>query len=404
MKLSEELAWRGFINQTTLSDLAVLDQEPRKFYLGVDPSAVSMTIGNLAILLMVKHLINHGHEAYLLVGGATGMIGDPDGKKQERDLRQESTVQENSLGIKSQMERIFDGAPINMVNNHDWFKDINYIDFLHRVGKHVSMTQLLDRDFVQQRVGEGGSGISYGEFSYGLIQGYDFYHLNKEHGITLQLAGADQWGNGLIGVSLARKLGGAEVHVLTAPLVVNKSTGVKFGKSEAGAIWLDEDMTSPFSFYQFWMNLDDLGVEDYIKIYTFLSREEIEGVLAKHRENPSMRIAQKRLALEVTEIVHGVDKARRAQQVSEILFAGQALDVTDQELVEDLARELPVGQIGQLVSDALVDAKVASSKSEVRRLVSGGGVAVNGEKIADDVVITEVSLIKKGKNNFVLVR
>ena len=404
MNLSDELSWRGFINQTTLPDITVLDGEPQKFYLGVDPSAKSMQIGNLSVLMMVRHLINHGHQAYLLVGGATGMIGDPDGKKDEREVKQADIVLENVEGIRGQMERIFEGSPITLVNNHDWFKDINYIDFLHRVGKNVSMTQLLDRDFVQQRIGEGGAGISYGEFSYGLIQGYDFYHLNKEHGITLQLAGADQWGNGIIGVTLARKLSGAEVHVLTAPLVINKATGVKFGKSEGGAVWLDADMTSPFNFYQFWVNLDDLGVEDYIKIYTLLDKPTVDGIMYEHQQDPSKRVAQKRLALEVTTIVHGVDRARRAQQVSEILFNGGELDVSDDELVNDLARELPVSEKGKLISDILTETKAVNSKSEVRRLIQGGGVAVNGRKVAEDIIVDDVALIKKGKNTFVLVR
>lgn len=404
MNLSDELSWRGFINQTTLPDITVLDGEPQKFYLGVDPSAKSMQIGNLSVLMMVRHLINHGHQAYLLVGGATGMIGDPDGKKDEREVKQADIVLENVEGIRGQMERIFEGSPITLVNNHDWFKDINYIDFLHRVGKNVSMTQLLDRDFVQQRIGEGGAGISYGEFSYGLIQGYDFYHLNKEHGITLQLAGADQWGNGIIGVTLARKLSGAEVHVLTAPLVINKATGVKFGKSEGGAVWLDADMTSPFNFYQFWVNLDDLGVEDYIKIYTLLDKPTVDGIMYEHQQDPSKRVAQKRLALEVTTIVHGVDRARRAQQVSEILFNGGELDVSDDELVNDLARELPVSEKGKLISDILTETKAVNSKSEVRRLIQGGGVAVNGRKIAEDIIVDDVALIKKGKNTFVLAR
>ena len=403
MKLSDELSWRGFINQTTLADLAMLDEEPRKFYLGVDPSADSMTIGNLSVLMMVRHLIKHGHQAFLLIGGATGMIGDPDGKKDERELRQADTVLKNVEGLKSEMNQVFGDAPITVVNNNDWFKDINYIDFLHRIGKHVSMTQLLDRDFVQQRVGEGGAGLSYGEFSYGLIQGYDFYHLNKEYGVTLQLAGADQWGNGIIGVSLARKLAGSEVHVLTAPLVINKSTGVKFGKSESGAIWLDESKTSPFSFYQFWLNLDDRGVEDYIKLYTLLNKEEVDKVLQEHQINPSQRIAQRRLALEVTGIVHGDERAKRSQQVSDVLFNNANLDVNDKGLVGDIARELPVVGKGMLVSDVLTSAKVVSSKSEVRRLIQGGGIAINGVKISEDIIVNDTSLIKKGKNTFVLV-
>ena len=245
MTLAEELTWRGFVNQTTFSDITDVN-EPRTLYIGIAPSADSMTIGNFASLMMVRHYIDHGHKVIFLVGGATGMIGDPDGKKQERDLRDRVTVEKNVAGLRAQLAQLFDGKSFEVVNNNDWFKDIHYIDFLHKIGKHVSMTQLLDRDFVQQRIGEGGSGISYGEFSYSLIQGYDFLHLYREKGVTLQLAGADQWGNAITGVSLVRKLAGAEAHVYTTPLVINKQTGVKFGRSDGGAVWLDAAKACPY--------------------------------------------------------------------------------------------------------------------------------------------------------------
>ena len=238
MTLQEELQWRGFINQSTFTDLADLNT-PRTFYIGVDPSADSMTIGNLAAMMLARHFISYGYKAILLVGGATGMIGDPDGKKQERDLRNRQVVEQNAAALAAQFATIFDGEPFEIVNNNDWFQSIGFVDFLHQVGKHVSMTQLLDRDFVQQRIGEGGSGISYAEFSYSLMQGYDFLHLYRTKGATLQLCGADQWGNSVTGVSLIRKLADGEAHVFSTPLIINKQTGVKFGKSEGGAVWLD---------------------------------------------------------------------------------------------------------------------------------------------------------------------
>src|SRR5690606_15216819 len=229
------------------------------FYWGVDPSAPSMTIGNLATAMMVRHFINYGHKAVLLLGGATGMIGDPDGKAQERDLMTAEEVEANKKGIETQYKQVFGGQEFEIVDNYDWFKDIGYLQFLRDVGKHVPMRQMLGRDFVNTRLSEDGAGISYAEFSYVLIQGYDFVHLNKEHGVTLQVCGSDQWGNSIAGVDLIRRLNGQEAHVWSAPLVVNNTTGVKFGKSEEGAVWLDEKLTSPYKFYQFWLNVDDAG-------------------------------------------------------------------------------------------------------------------------------------------------
>lgn len=402
MTLVDELQWRGFLNQTTFTDITDIN-EPRTFYFGVDPSADSMTIGNLASMMMVRHFIDHGHNAVLLVGGATGMIGDPDGKKQERDVRDENVVAKNTEGLKAQMQRLFDGKPFEIVNNYDWFKDINYIEFLHKVGKHVSMTQLLDRDFVQQRIGEGGSGISYGEFSYSLIQGYDFLHLFREKGVTLQLCGADQWGNSVTGVSLVRKLAGGEAHVLSTPLVINKQTGVKFGKSEGGAIWLDETKTSPYKFYQFWLNIDDETAEDLIKIYTLLDKSTIEQAITAHRENPGARSLQKLLAHEVTALVHGADRAKAVAEASQLLFSKDSFALTD-DACEVLAGELPTVPLHTNVIDALVQAGFAASNGEAKRLLAGNAISLNGEKVAEDILITQPALLKKGKNNFALVR
>jgi tyrosyl-tRNA synthetase len=401
MTLAEDLQWRGFINQTTFQDISAIN-EPRTFYFGVDPSADSMTIGNLASAMLVRHLVDHGFKAILLVGGATGMIGDPDGKKQERDLRSEVTVKQNVAGLKRQLSQLFDGKSFEAVDNNDWFKGMQYIDFLHSVGKHVSMTQLLDRDFVQNRIGEGGSGISYGEFSYALIQAYDFLHLYREKSVTLQVAGADQWASSVLGASLIRKLAQGEAHVLTAPLTINKQTGVKFGKSEGGAVWLGAEKTSPYTFYQFWLNVDDETAEDLIKIYTLLPRQEIESRISQHQENPQERVLQKTLAYEVTSLVHGETRAKTVREASRLLFSKEDFTLTP-EAYSELADELPVQSLGVTVLEALLNANVVKSNGEAKRLLQNGGIAANGRKVEQDYAITEPTLLRKGKNTFVLV-
>jgi len=404
MTLSEELQWRGFVNQTTLSDITELDHEPLTFYWGVDPSAKSMQVGNFAMAMMVRHFIDHGHKAILLVGGATGMIGDPDGKDEERQLKPIEEVEANKAGIAAQYERVFAGKAFEIVDNYDWFKDMGYLDFLRNVGKHLSMTQLLDRDFIKSRIGEGGRGISYAEFSYSLIQGYDFLHLFREKGATLQVSGADQWGNCISGVEIIRKLEGKPAHVWTAPLVMNTATGKKFGKTEDGAVWLDEDLTSVYKFYQFWLNVDDAGVGQYLKIYTLLSEEEIERLIAVTQENPSAREAQKVLAREITLLVHGETRLAAVQKVTRVLFGEtQVAELTDDELVL-LAAEIPTVAKNEQLSAALVAAGLAASTGEARRLIASNGVSINGVKATEDVVLGKTSLIKKGKNSFLLAR
>lgn len=400
MSLADELQWRGFVNQMTFASIDEVN-EPRTLYFGVDPSADSMTIGNLASAMMVRHFIDHGHTAILLVGGATGMIGDPDGKKQERDLNSVDSIRKNKVGIAAQYDTIFDGKPYEIVDNYDWFKNVNYLDFLREIGKHTSLTQMLDREFVQNRIGEGGSGISYAEFSYSLIQGYDFVHLYREKKASLQVCGADQWGNSITGVQLIRKLEGAEAHVYSAPLVVNKTTGVKFGKSESGAIWLDEKKTSVYAFYQFWLNADDAGVIDYLKIYTLLSKEEVDSLAHDSSLNPGARKAQSALAYEVTKLVHGETRAQAAQKVSNVLFGNTAFsDLSDSE-VRMLATEIP--QVAaETLSVALIAVGFAGSNGEARRLIEGGAVSVNGAKVQDDMQLSARSLIKKGKNSFAI--
>ena len=404
MTLSEELTWRGFVNQYTFADIKELDNEMRTFYWGVDPSADSMTIGNLAAAMMVRHFIDYGYKPILLVGGATGLIGDPDGKKQERDLKTVEEVEKNVQGLSKQYETIFAGKNFEIVNNYDWFCDIGYMQFLREIGKHVSLTQMLDREFVQSRIGEGGAGISYAEFSYALIQGYDFLHLYREKGETLQVAGADQWGNSITGVSLIRRLEGAEAHVYTAPLVINKQTGVKFGKSEGGAVWLDPAKTSPYKFYQFWLNLDDETSEDMIKIYTLLDRATVEKTIADHRENPGVRLLQKTLAREVTDLIHGRERRESVERVTAVLFGGDAFATLKDADLDALGAEIPTAPVGNSVIDTLTASGLVASNSEAKRLIANNAISTNGQKIADDVMITERSLVKKGKNNFVLVR
>lgn len=404
MKLSEELAWRGYANQTTIKDLSILDGQPISFYWGVDPSADSMTIGHLAAGMMVRRFIDAGHKPYLLVGGATGMIGDPDGKADERNLKTLEEIGKNKDGIAAQYKTIFAGQDFTMVDNYDWFKDINYLDFLRNIGKNVPLSQMLGRDFVQARIGEDGSGISYAEFSYSLIQGYDFLHLFREYGVTLQVCGADQWGNSVAGVDLIRRLEAKEAHVYSTPLIINKQTGVKFGKSEDGAVWLDEKKTSVYAFYQFWLNCDDAGVIDYLKVYTLLTREEIESIEASHNQNPSARLAQKTLAHEVTLLVHGAERTASVERVTGVLFGGEDFASLSDEDTDMLSSEIPTVVLNVSVVDALVSSGVADSNGDARRLIESGAVSVNGQKISTDQVIEAKSLIKKGKNSFILVR
>jgi len=385
MKLSEELAWRGFTNQTTYKDISVLDNpsKPVSFYFGVDPSADSMTVGNLAAAMMVRHFIEHGHKATLLVGGATGLIGDPDGKKEERDLKTKEEIDRNKHAIAQQYRTVFAGQKFEVVDNYDWFKNIGYLQFLRDIGKHVPMRQMLGREFVQSRLKEDGAGISYAEFSYALIQGYDFLWLYRNKGVTLQLCGADQWGNSIAGVELIRRIENAEAHVWSAPLIINKTTGIKFGKSEDGAVWLDPTKTTPTQFYQFWINCDDAGVEEYLKVYTMLSKDEIESVMKQHKEKPAARIAQTTLAQEVTALVHGEVAVEVAGQVTAVLTGELAIGDADKSVIKALRSEIPAASARKSASviDMLVVTGLASSNTEARRLLQGNAISVNGQKI-----------------------
>ncbi len=381
MTLAEELEWRGLVKDRTFEDLNWVNT-PRTFYLGSDASADSLTIGNLAIYMLARQLASHGWKAVMLVGGATSLIGDPGGKDEERQLKTKEEVEQNIAGVAEQVRRVFAGNEFELVNNYDWFKDLGYLDFLRDVGKHYSMTELVQRDFISTRMGEGGGGISYAEFSYNLIQGYDYWWLFKNKGVELQIGGSDQWGNMLSGAPLIRKKEGKEVHALSMPLVINKTTGKKFGKSEAGAVWLDPKRTSPTQFYQFWINCDDEGIEDYLKIYTVLGRAETEDLVAKSRENPKERLVQTRLAQEITRLVHGDAELVVAEAVTQVLTGRTPVTELDETALRAMRNEVPAihAAPGAEITELLVQANLAASKSEARRLLEGNAVSINGQK------------------------
>jgi len=411
MKLSEELIYRGFMAETTIENPADLDtRESKKFYFGADPSADSLTIGNLAALMMCACFVRHGYEPYLLVGGATGQIGDPK-ENSERDLKSLNEVEHNKECIKNQIQRIVNSDKVTMLDNYDWFRDMRYLDFLREVGKAFSMTQLLDRQFVQNRIGEGGSGISYAEFSYTLIQGYDFLHLYRKYGVDLQLCGADQYGNCTSGIHLIKRLEDKKADVWSTPLVIDPITGRKFGKSEGNAIWLASDdngggnFTSIFDFYQFWLNQPDESVEYLIKIYTLYDKETIEDILARHKETPEKRIAQRALARAATEVVHGQENAEAIENLVALLFSRDTnfSEFSEDEILE-FAKYLPTINKGKMLIDALVDNGLAESKKKAREFLAQGAITINGIKVKDDIELKQTAIIKKGKNKFLIIK
>lgn len=411
MKLSEELIYRGFKAETTIENPADLDtRENKKFYWGADPSADSLTIGNLAALMMCACFVRHGWTPYLLVGGATGQIGDPK-ENGERDLKSLDEVEHNKNCIKKQIESVINYNNAILVDNYDWFKDMNYLKFLREVGKNFSMTQLLDRQFVQNRIGEGGSGISYAEFSYTLIQGYDYLHLFRAHGVRMQLCGADQFGNCTTGMHLIKRLENAEVDVWSTPLIIDPVTGRKFGKSEGNAVWLAAsdngggNCTSIFDFYQFWLNQPDEAIEYLIKIYTVLEPAEIDEILKHHFEAPEKRIAQKALARGVTEVVHGKDNAAAVENLTETLFSRDTdFSTFSEDELTEFAAYLPVVAKGTTLINILTSAGLAESKKKAREFIAQGAVSINGAKVFDDLAVNQTTIIKKGKNKFAIVK
>lgn len=381
MSLSEDLTWRGLVKDKTFSDLSWLD-EPKSFYHGVDASSDSLTIGNLAALLLAKRLVDSGWKAILLVGGATSLIGDPGGKTEERELQPREEILRNAVAIKKQVANLFAGKPFTPADNYEWFADVKYLDFLREVGKNFSMTELMQREFVKERMGEGGSGVSYAEFSYSLIQGYDYWQLFKKNGVELQIGGSDQWGNMLSGVALIRKKEDKEVHALSMPLVVDKVSGRKFGKTEAGAVWLDAQKTSPTQFYQFWINSGDEDVEDYLKIFTLLPKEQIEQLMNEQRADPSQRKAQKVLAEEVTKLAHG-SESEAATGVTKYLTSQVSIAEANEKDLSEVRKEIPSvkAAVGSSVIDVLVNSGLARSNSDARRLLDASAVYINGQSV-----------------------
>lgn len=407
MTLSEELAWRGFIAQTTFDDIKKIDEQKWTFYHGFDASAPSQTVGNLAAMMFDKVLLRHGHAGIVLAGGATSLIGDPGGKDKERVLQDEETIATNVDLARQQLEKVLVGHEFTLVNNLDWTKDMTVLEFLRDIGKHFSMTPLVQRDYIAQRMGQGGAGISYTEFSYTLLQGMDFLHLYDTYGCTLQLGGSDQWGNCLSGVDLIRRARGVEAHVITLPLIINKATGVKFGKSEDGAVWLDPERTSVYKFYQFWLNTDDESVEDYLKIFTELDKEVIDGVVARFTSDRSAREAQKALAYEVTKLVHGEARAVSVQTISGVLFGGEAFSKLSEQDMDELASELLVVEAQTDLAATLITGELATSRTEAMRFIESGAVYANGQKVTsgNDVHLNPgLNLLRRGKNSYILVK
>lgn len=401
MQLSEELKWRGFWNQATFTDDERIDSGNFTLYLGTDPSADSLHVGHLAVYMMVRHFLERGHKVFLLVGGGTGMIGDMR-DTEERSLLSYAEIEHNKRALKAQVSQIFAGRDFTLVDNADWLGNLELLPFLRDIGKNFNMAELTTREFFKARIANG-KGLSFAEFTYTLLQGYDFWHLFKHHGVNLQIGGSDQWGNLLSGVELIRKKENAEVYAMTAPLLINKSTGRKFGKSEGGAVWLDETKTSVYKFYQFWLNVDDESAIEYMKIFTMLDRDTIEAIAENHAVNPGARSAQKVLAREVTDIVHGVNRRESVERVTEVLFGGGDFRQLSDDDLDALAKEIPRVDVGVGVIEALVVSGAVSSNGEARRLLKSGAISLNGEKLAEDQAINITSLLKKGKNTFVLI-
>jgi len=401
MKLSEELQWRGFWNQTTFTDDKLIDSENFTLYLGTDPSADSLHVGHLAVYMMVRHFLERGHKVFLLVGGGTGMIGDMR-DTEERNLLPYEEIEHNKQALKSQVSRIFAGRDFTLVDNADWLAELELLPFLRDIGKNFNMADLVSREFFKARI-NNGKGLSFAEFTYTLLQGYDFWYLFNQYGVNLQIGGSDQWGNLLSGVDLIRKKENTEVYAMTAPLLINKSTGRKFGKSEGGAVWLDENKTSVYKFYQFWLNVDDESAIEYMKIFTMLDRDTIEAIAENHAVNPGARSAQKILAREVTDIVHGSARRESVERVNEVLFGGGDFKKLSDNDLSALSEEIPCVDTGIDVIGALVESGAVDSNGEAKRLLKSGAISLNGEKLAENKVVNDTSLLKKGKNTFVLI-
>ena len=421
MNLIEELRWRGLVQDIMPGTEEQLNKEVTAGYIGFDPTADSLHIGSLVPILLLVHLQRSGHKPVALVGGATGMVGDPSFKSAERVMLSEEALQKNLDGIKKQLMQFLDFSPgptaAEMVNNWDWFKDISFLDFIRDVGKHITVNYMMSKDSVRKRI-EGESGISFTEFTYQLIQGYDFYWLYQNKGCKLQMGGSDQWGNITTGTEIIRRKSGGEAFAFTCPLLT-KSDGGKFGKTEGGNVWLDPVRTSPYQFYQFWLNAADADAEKWIKIFTFIPKEEIATLTEEHRHDPAKRILQRRLAQEITVYVHGEEEYRKALETTQKLFAQQnaAADTLSAEDLEGMEGIVKVQyaisnlQAGVNVVNLLAETAIFPSKGEARKMVQNGGVSINREKVSDPQMQVDAAhllhgkyiLLQKGKKNYYLV-
>lgn len=409
--LVEELRWRGMIHDIMPGTEEQLNKEITTAYIGFDPTSDSLHIGSLVPIILLMHLYKAGHKPIALVGGATGMIGDPSGKSDERNLLTEDILNHNVAGIKGVLARFLDfnsseeNAPI-LVNNYDWMKDFSFIDFARDVGKRITVNYMMAKDSVKKRVGEEGAGMSFTEFTYQLIQGYDFYHLHKEYNCLLQMGGSDQWGNITTGTELVRRMNTEEAskaYAMTCPLIT-KADGTKFGKTAGGNIWLDADKTSVYRFYQFWLNASDEDAEKYIKIFTFLDKETIDTLIAEHTEDPGKRTLQKRLAEEVTTLVHSKEDLENAQKATNILFGKSTADdlkQLDAQTLLDVFEGVPQAEIDRADIEEGLDMIAAlsaktnflTSNGEARRALKENSVAVNKTKVKEDYIITTADLI-----------
>lgn len=412
MKLAEELTVRGFIHQHTGDSVSELfDGAPRTIYHGIDPTADSAHVGNMVVWLLLRHLVKAGHRVIFLVGGGTGMIGDPK-PDAERVLSDEKEVSERVQKIMTQAQRLVGGdtQTVTFVNNKEWLSQVSLIAFLRDIGKHFTVNELVKKDAIAKRL-QSDVGISYTEFAYPLLQAYDYLTLHREYGCDVQVGGSDQWGNIVSGVDLVRRVEQAPVHALTVPLIIDKATGKKFGKSEGNAVWLDAEKTSPFSFYQFWLNVSDESVEDYLRIFTMLSLTEIEEVIAAWQKDPAARLAQRTLAYAVTEFVHGDEVAKRVERVTACVFGDRSVSELSQAEIELLSQHIPhqvVAADTQLV-EVVVATGLASSKREARTFITSGAIYINGETCVD-VAATLVPyqssyvLLKRGKKQTALLK
>ncbi len=420
----EELEWRGMIHTIMPGAKEQLEREMTTAYLGIDPTADSLHIGHLVGVMILKHFQMCGHRPVALIGGATGMIGDPSGKSQERNLLDEATLRHNQEAIKRQLAKLLDfesDAPnaALMVNNYDWMKDFRFLDFIRDIGKLITVNYMMAKDSVKKRFSGEGEGMSFTEFTYQLVQGYDFLHLFQTIGCKVQLGGADQWGNITTGTELIRRKLGAEAYAITCPLIT-KADGTKFGKTESGNVWLDPRYTSPYKFYQFWLNVSDDDAKRYIRIFTLLDRETIEQLTAEHDAAPHLRILQKRLAQEITTTIHSAEEYEKAVEASAILFGGstaEALHRLDEQTLLQVFEgvpqfSVPRAELGTAFVELCTEqTAIFPSKGECRKMVQGGGVSLNKEKVNDpqrtvteaDLIAGKYLLVQKGKKNYYLV-